>query len=294
MAEGEGAFYGRKSMSMFGTPRQALANVHIQVDFALPHNFGLEYADTDNVFRRPVMIHSAKAGSIERFFGVLVEHYAGAFPLWLAPIQVTVSPVADRHSDYARQVAEKLESVGLRVRVDASSDRLGEKIRRAMTAKHPVVMVVGDQDVKNATVGLRRFGETQEKRAVPLPEIAGQWPRKPPSHRCLVGSMEAREQDGIVSWKIWSCGGCPMIWTPRRWAVPFPDPRRSWAGGLLGAARFWADWLLTGWILWFCWRVFAPIWWASWISLDQPGLEREAARCLWRVTPRWGGFTGLK
>ena len=117
------------------------------------------------------MIHSAKAGSIERFFGVLVEHYAGAFPLWLAPVQVTVSPVADRHLDYAREVAGELEAAGLRTRVDASSDRLGEKIRRAMVAKHPVVMVVGDQDVRNGTVGMRRLGEDQERRAAPLAEV---------------------------------------------------------------------------------------------------------------------------
>ena len=173
VAEGEGAFYGPKiDVHVRDAIGRRWQMSTIQVDFALPENFGLEYADSDNVFRRPVMIHSAKAGSIERFFGVLVEHYAGAFPLWLAPIQVTVNPVADRHIDYARQVAERLQAVGLRTRVDTSSDRLGEKIRRAMTAKHPVVMVVGDQDVKNATVGMRRFGEEHEKRAVPLAEIA--------------------------------------------------------------------------------------------------------------------------
>ncbi|MDE0233791.1 MAG: His/Gly/Thr/Pro-type tRNA ligase C-terminal domain-containing protein, partial [bacterium] len=138
---------------------------------ALPENFGLEYADSDNVFRRPVMIHCAKAGSIERFFGVLVEHYAGAFPLWLAPVQVSVTPVADRHLDYAREVGERLEAAGLRTEVDASSDRLGEKIRRAMTSKHPLVLVVGDQDVENGTVGVRRHGEKRERRAVPLAEV---------------------------------------------------------------------------------------------------------------------------
>ena len=169
VAEGEGAFYGPKiDVHVRDAIGRRWQMSTIQVDFALPDNFDLEYTDTDNVFRRPVMIHSAKAGSLERFFGVLVEHYAGAFPLWLAPVQVTINPVADRHIDYARHVAEQLEGVGLRTRVDASSDRLGEKIRRAMTSKHPVVMVVGDQDVKNVTVGMRRFGEKQEKRAVPL------------------------------------------------------------------------------------------------------------------------------
>lgn len=171
VAEGEGAFYGPKiDVHVRDAIGRRWQMSTIQVDFALPENFGLEYADSDNVFRRPVMIHSAKAGSIERFFGVLVEHYAGAFPLWLAPTQVLVTPVADRHLDYARQVEERLESAGLRTKVDASSDRLGEKIRRAMTAKHPLVMVVGDQDVEKATVGIRRYGEKREKRAVPLTE----------------------------------------------------------------------------------------------------------------------------
>lgn len=172
VAEGEGAFYGPKiDVHVRDAIGRRWQMSTIQVDFALPENFGLEYADSDNVFRRPVMIHSAKAGSLERFFGVLVEHYAGAFPLWLAPVQVTINPVADRHIDYARRVAKSLESAGLRVRVDASSDRLGEKIRRAMTAKHPVVMVVGDQDVRDDTVGVRRFGQPRERRAVPLAEI---------------------------------------------------------------------------------------------------------------------------
>ncbi len=171
VAEGEGAFYGPKiDINVRDAIGRRWQMSTIQVDFALPENFGLEYADSDNAFRRPVMIHSAKAGSIERFFGVLVEHYAGAFPLWLAPIQVTVVPVADRHLEYARQVGERLRSAGLRPQVDSSSDRLGEKIRRAMTSKHPVVMVVGDQDVGNATVGVRRYGEKREQRAVPLTE----------------------------------------------------------------------------------------------------------------------------
>ena len=179
VAEGEGAFYGPKiDVHVRDAIGRRWQMSTIQVDFALPGNFDLEYADSDNVFRRPVMIHSAKAGSIERFFGVLVEHYAGAFPLWLAPVQVTINPVADRHIDYARHVAERLEGVGLRSRVDASSDRLGEKIRRAMTAKHPVVMVVGDQDVNNTTVGMRRFGEKQEKRAVPLAQAVSDLARE--------------------------------------------------------------------------------------------------------------------
>ena len=172
VAEGEGAFYGPKiDIHVRDAIGRRWQMSTIQVDFALPENFGLEYADSDNVFRRPVMIHCAKAGSIERFFGVLVEHYAGAFPLWLAPVQVSVTPVADRHLDYAREVGGRLKSAGLRAEVDASSDRLGEKIRRAMTAKHPMVLVVGDQDVEKETVGVRCYGEERERRAVPLTEV---------------------------------------------------------------------------------------------------------------------------
>ncbi len=173
IAEGEGAFYGPKiDVHVRDAIGRRWQMSTTQVDFALPENFGLEYASSDNVFRRPVMIHSAKAGSIERFFGVLVEHYAGAFPLWLAPTQITVNPVADRHLDYAQQVATTLQQAGLRARVDSSSERLGEKIRRAMTAKHPVVMVVGDQDAQHGTVGLRRLGSDREIRGMPLEEVA--------------------------------------------------------------------------------------------------------------------------
>ena len=116
------------------------------------------------------MIHCAKAGSIERFVGVLVEHYAGAFPMWLAPVQVSVIPVADRHHDYARSVAAKLRDPGLRVEVDDSEETVGEKIRRALSQKHPAVIVVGDQDVVDSTVGLRLYGEERDTRGVPLIE----------------------------------------------------------------------------------------------------------------------------
>jgi threonyl-tRNA synthetase len=140
----------------------------IQVDFSLPERFELEYASSGNDRERPVMIHSAKFGSVERFIGVLVEHYAGAFPGWLSPVQVTVVPVADRHNDYAAEVASTLGEAGLRVHVDVTDETVGEKIRRAITQKHPAVLVVGDNDVERHSVGVRLRGDDTERRGVPL------------------------------------------------------------------------------------------------------------------------------
>jgi threonyl-tRNA synthetase len=171
IAEGEGAFYGPKIdvhvKDAIGRRWQVST---IQLDFTLPERFGLEYTASGNVQERPYMIHCAKAGSIERFVGVLVEHYAGAFPMWLSPVQVSVIPVADRHHEYAQSVAAKLRDPGLRVEVDDSEETVGEKIRRALSQKHPAVIVVGDQDVEDSTVGLRLYGEERDTRGVPLIE----------------------------------------------------------------------------------------------------------------------------
>jgi threonyl-tRNA synthetase len=112
------------------------------------------------------MVHRALLGSVERFFGILVEHYAGAFPMWLAPVQATIVPVADRHLEYAGQVAAALRAAALRVEVDKSGETVGEKIRRALVDKHPAVLVVGDRDVENGTVGLRYYGEESEQRGL--------------------------------------------------------------------------------------------------------------------------------
>jgi threonyl-tRNA synthetase len=118
------------------------------------------------------MIHRALFGSVERFFGVLVEHYAGAFPAWLAPVQATVLPVADRHSEYANAVASTLTDAGCRVEVvDAHSGALGARIRRAKLEKVPYVLVVGDTDVEARTVGVNARGNDDPERDVPLPEF---------------------------------------------------------------------------------------------------------------------------
>lgn len=172
LAAGEGAFYGPKiDIHVKDAIGRRWQMSTIQVDFNLPQRFGLEYAGAGNSAERPVMIHCAKAGSIERFMGVLTEHYAGAFPIWLAPIQVTVISVADRHLEHAEGVGDRLRRAGIRVEVDRSDESVGEKIRRAITQKHPMVLVVGDKDVEAGTVGVRRYGEDSERRNVPLDDL---------------------------------------------------------------------------------------------------------------------------
>jgi threonyl-tRNA synthetase len=175
VAEGDGAFYGPKiDVHVKDAIGRRWQMSTIQVDFNLPERFGIEYTGPDNVPERPAMIHCAKAGSIERFFGVLVEHYAGAFPTWLAPVQAVIVPVADRHVDYAQSVVDQLGEAGLRADVDQSGETVGEKIRRAITAKTPAVLVVGDRDVESGTAGFRRYGADEERRGVPVEEIVAE------------------------------------------------------------------------------------------------------------------------
>ena len=173
VADGEGAFYGPKiDIHVRDAIGRRWQISTIQVDFGQPANFDLGYITPENVSERPVMIHRALLGSVERFVGVLVEHYAGAFPGWLAPTQVTIVPVADRHVEHAQTLAADLRARGLRVDVDAADDTVGEKIRRAITAKHPAILVVGDDDVAGGTVGVRLRGEDAERRGVPFAEVA--------------------------------------------------------------------------------------------------------------------------
>ncbi|MDG2907077.1 MAG: threonine--tRNA ligase [Acidimicrobiales bacterium] len=170
--EGGGAFYGPKIdvdvTDAIGRPWQLST---LQLDFNLPERFGLEYIGADGGRHRPVMIHRALMGSIERFFGVLLEHYAGAFPAWLAPEQVRVLPVADVHQDYADQVQARLVAEGFRATVDPADDPLGKRVRSAKTAKVPHVLVVGDDDVANDTVGDNARGSEKPERDLPLDEF---------------------------------------------------------------------------------------------------------------------------
>lgn len=130
----------------------------VQVDYVLPERFGLEYIGADGKAHRPVMIHRAPFGSLERFIGVLIEHFNGAFPLWLAPVQVMLVPIADRHHDYAQQVAAELREAGFRVEVDLGNEKMGAKIAIAETQKIPYMAVIGDREAENNSVSLRARG----------------------------------------------------------------------------------------------------------------------------------------
>jgi threonyl-tRNA synthetase len=132
----------------------------IQVDFQLPQRFELEYSATDGTRQRPVMIHRALFGSIERFFGVLTEHYAGAFPPWLAPVQVTAIPVAEAFADYLAGVVKEFRSAGIRIELDSSDDRMQKKIRNAQMQKVPYMLIAGEEDQNAGKVSIRyRNGE---------------------------------------------------------------------------------------------------------------------------------------
>jgi threonyl-tRNA synthetase len=174
VAEGEAAFYGPKiDVHIRDAIGRAWQLSTLQVDFNNPERFELEYVGADNVRRRPYMIHRALFGSIERFFGILVEHYAGAFPTWLAPVQALVVPIADRHHAYAAEVAGALEGSGVRVEVDDSSETLGNRIRKAQASKVPHVLVVGDKEVEARTVSARsRSGK--ERRGLPLDDFVSE------------------------------------------------------------------------------------------------------------------------
>jgi threonyl-tRNA synthetase len=166
---GGGAFYGPKISVQ---ARDAIGRTWqistIQVDTQLPQRFDMDYVGQDNTRHRPIMIHRALFGSVERFFAVLVEHYAGAFPTWLSPVQARVLPVRDDHTPYARQVRDVLVAAGVRAEADDAGEPLGARIRHAKLEKVPYVLVVGDADVAHGTVGVNARGSDEPARGVGL------------------------------------------------------------------------------------------------------------------------------
>jgi threonyl-tRNA synthetase len=162
MDEGGGAFYGPKiSVQAKDAIGRTWQMSTIQVDFQFPQRFDLHYAGDDNARHRPIMIHRALFGSVERFFGVLTEHYAGAFPLWLAPEQIRLAPVADRHVQHATDLAAQLRAEGLRPVVDDSKESVGKKIRNAQLMKAPYVLVIGDRELEAGTYTVRDRAGTE-------------------------------------------------------------------------------------------------------------------------------------
>jgi threonyl-tRNA synthetase len=171
-AEGEGAFYGPKiEFHLKDAIGRSWQLGTVQVDLNLPERFDLTYVGEDNTQHRPVMLHRAILGSVERFFGVLIEHVAGAFPVWLAPEQLRVVTVSERFNDYAREAVEKLRAAGLRVESDLSSDKLGAKIRSARLMRVPYIGVVGEKEVEARGLGLRSRDEDKDLGLLPLAEV---------------------------------------------------------------------------------------------------------------------------
>ena len=170
-AEGEAAFYGPKAdfitRDVLGREWQLST---IQVDFIQPGRLGCEYIGEDGQPHTPVLLHRAVTGSWERFYGVLIEHYAGAFPTWLAPVQAVVVPISDRHTDYAYSVAKQLKAAGVRIEVDASSERMNNKIRKAQLQKVPYMLVIGDKEQEAGAVAVRLRNGT-DVGALPVADV---------------------------------------------------------------------------------------------------------------------------
>ncbi|MDP9136065.1 MAG: threonine--tRNA ligase, partial [Actinomycetota bacterium] len=157
---GDGAFYGPKiDLHMTDSIGRSWQLGTVQLDYSMPERFDLAYTGADNADHRPVMIHRALMGSFERFIGILIEHYAGDFPLWLAPVQALVLPISDRHVEDAERVAAELRASGLRVEVDDRTESIGKKIREAELRKAPYMLILGDKEAEAGNVSVRRHGE---------------------------------------------------------------------------------------------------------------------------------------
>jgi threonyl-tRNA synthetase len=196
-APGEAAFYGPKADFIV---RDCLGRQWqlgtVQLDYVLPERFGLEYTGADNQPHRPVMIHRAPFGSMERFMGILIEHFAGAFPLWLAPEQVRVLPISDKVADYAQRVLSALQAAGLRASVDARPEKIGAKIRDAQLEKIPVMLVVGAKEAETDAVSYRDRVDG-DRGAIPLTQAVAKL-RQESESRAIpqVAPLAAPEESG--------------------------------------------------------------------------------------------------
>jgi threonyl-tRNA synthetase len=170
--EGDGAFYGPKiDYHVKDSLGRSWQLGTVQLDYSMPERFGLTYTGADDREHRPVMIHRAAFGSYERFIGILIEHLAGRFPLWLAPVQAIVLPIADRHNAYAGEVEAALRGAGVRVEADERGESVGRKIRDAELRKIPLMLVVGDREAETGTVSVREHG-AEEASGVAVAELA--------------------------------------------------------------------------------------------------------------------------
>jgi threonyl-tRNA synthetase len=164
---GEAAFYGPKiDVKLVDAIGRLWQLSTVQFDFTLPERFGLEYVGEDGKRHQPLMVHRALYGSIERFFGVLIEHYAGAFPVWLSPVQVVVIPIGESHHAYAGEIGEKLKAEGVRVHVDLRSEKMNAKIREHALQKVPFQLVIGDKEAESGQVNVRVRGQEKAEGSV--------------------------------------------------------------------------------------------------------------------------------
>jgi threonyl-tRNA synthetase len=168
---GEAAFYGPKiDVKLVDAIGRLWQLSTIQFDFSLPERFALEYVGEDGQRHQPLMVHRALYGSIERFFGVLIEHYAGAFPAWLSPVQVAIIPISERHAEYAKKIGDTLQADNVRVAVDQRNEKMNAKIREHALQKVPFLLVVGDKEAEAHSVNVRTRGKEQTA-TVPFTEF---------------------------------------------------------------------------------------------------------------------------
>ncbi len=158
--EKDGAFYGPKiDINVTDSQKREWTIATVQLDFQMPERFELEYTSEDGSYKRPVIIHRAIIGTFERFIGIITEHFAGAFPLWLSPVQVMVAPIGEKHLGYGKQIFDKLKAEGIRVEFDSNNETIGKKIRTAEMQKVPYILVIGDKEIEGGLVAVRKRGE---------------------------------------------------------------------------------------------------------------------------------------